>query len=271
MNNITTEFDIEKIVNYLNKYKNNLETQYTWDVPTLPDTLNITKSDNQKLNAEPNNFEQNIIIKQILHSKLQDTKNSDNESFKNICHWIIKDWGGIRSSTDNNLSELISSIQNHKTIPFDRIASRSKVLSFLDPENYVIYDSRVAYSINWILLITKGKLFFPIPSGRNSRMNAFEMNVLIRLINSNNYRQESRFNNKGDKHISNRDKELFLNKNIAYEKLNLLIKEISLKLWDDVERQKNLFYTEMLLFAIADTIVFNDIIDRVEITLKHID
>lgn len=269
MSNVRTKFDIEKIVNYLKKYKNLLEKEYTWEVPTLPASLNITNFDRERLLSASNNFQQNIILKQILHSKLLHAKNTNFESFKELCIWIIKDWGGITAKSDQQLIENI--YENIKAFSFDRIASRSKVLSFLDPENYIIYDSRVAYSINWILLTTKGKLFFPIPLGRNPRMTAFEMSVLIRLINSKNYSQSQHLNIVNRNYISNKDKELFLSKGIAYEKLNLLIKEISLKLWEDEERQKNLFYTEMLLFAIADTVVFDDIINRVQITLKEID
>jgi len=50
------------------------------------------------------------------------------------------------------------------------------------PEKHFIYDSRVTYSLNWIILSENaGNRFFPIPEGQNSKMRAFEMNILICL------------------------------------------------------------------------------------------
>ncbi|MGP9668408.1 hypothetical protein ACT3TV_09865, partial [Psychrobacter sp. AOP31-A1-22] len=40
---------------------------------------------------------------------------------------------------------------------FETISSLSKVASFLDPEKYFIYDARVAYSLNWLILKYENK------------------------------------------------------------------------------------------------------------------
>ena len=52
----------------------------------------------------------------------------------------------------------------------------------------------------------------------------------------------------------------------AYQHLNTLISEVNTQLWDD--KQKELYYSEMLLFSIADNIVFNDIVNRLNITIS---
>jgi hypothetical protein len=48
-----------------------------------------------------------------------------------------------------------------------------------------------------------------------------------------------------------------------------LIENINKRLWKDkVERQKMPFYTEMLLFSIADNHIFRDIVQRSELVFK---
>jgi hypothetical protein len=129
------------------------------------------------------------------------------------------------------------------------------------PGSNVIYDSRVSYSLNWIILSQNaGNYYFPIPEGRNSKMSAFDLNVLIRLKNIANYKTNNIEDLDHKLFISNCDKKLFINKNDAYSELNKIIKQINIKLWHgDKEKQNNLYYTEMLLFAIADKEIFKDI------------
>lgn len=54
-----------------------------------------------------------------------------------------------------------------------------------------------------------------------------------------------------------------------YKRLNKLISKVNTQLWQDQpERHNHLYYTEMLLFSIADNIVFNDIVSRLNITIS---
>jgi hypothetical protein len=151
---------------------------------------------------------------------------------------------------------------------FDRIASSSKIGAFMFPEDLIIYDSRVAYSLNWILLTTgEEKDFFPIPEGRNSKMMAFDMNVLIRLKLKEKYRpSDTSSDNK--KLISKIDNKVYYLKKTAYQKLNDLIKEVHVLLWED-DCPKELYYTEMLLFSIADKQIYLDIINKVEFNINN--
>ena len=129
------------------------------------------------------------------------------------------------------------------------------------PEKNVIYDSRVAYALNWIILSENaGQKYFPIPEGRNSKMIAFDLNVLIRLKNITNYQITDIKQLDHRLFIQNCDKKIFINKKDAYCELNNLIKEISIKLWKgEKNKEENLYFTEMLLFSIADREVFRDI------------
>ena len=178
----------------------------------------------------------------------------------------IKDWGGIITAKDNDTISLISAFLRKIEKPeFSRIASSSKVGAYLFPQNNVIYDSRVAYSINWIILSENaGQKYFPIPEGRNSKMSAFDLNVLIRLKNITNY-QTKNINELDRKlFIKNADKFLYVDKKEAYFEMNNLIKQISNKLWEgDLEKMENLYYTEMLLFSIADREIFKEITNSI--------
>ncbi|WP_164126979.1 hypothetical protein [Sphingobacterium luzhongxinii] len=121
---------------------------------------------------------------------------------------------------------------------------------------------QVAYSLNWILLSQDaGDRFFPIPDGRNSKMMAFNLDTLIRLKYVDRYHPESleKLTEKKN-YISRLDRSLYIDRDSAYKEINSLMKEISVRLWhDDAEKAKHLFYTEMLLFSIADREVFMDI------------
>jgi hypothetical protein len=271
-----TEYDVNKIVQYLRKYKDNLHNLYTWNAKTdkLVEFGILTDSEHYKLNnVEPyisRPYEKEIILKKKINQKLLDSHKNDKELFFKLCLWIIKDWGGIKTAKDKQTKELIETFLSETEPSFKRIASSSKVGSYMYPEKNIIYDSRVAYSLNWIILSQNaGNTFFPIPEGRNSKMIAFDMNVLIRLRNVESYKIDNLKKLNRKNFISDTDKKIYIPKNKAYSELNNLIKKISYKLWEnDIEKQKKLFYTEMLLFSIADKEIYKDITDRLTIIIN---
>ena len=182
-------FEIEKIVNYLKQFKDNLPSLYTWKakIDKLVELGVLEPNEIDKLN-KLNSYDREIILKNRVNIKIHDSYKNDKENFDKLCLWIIKDWGGILTAKDKGTIELISTFLNNKTHSYKRIASASKVGAYMYPEKYIIYDSRVAYSLNWIILSENaGNIFFPIPSGRNSKMVAFDMNVLIRMKNVLHY------------------------------------------------------------------------------------
>ena len=117
----------------------------------------------------------------------------------------------------------------------------------------------------WIILSENaGQKFFPIPEGRNSKMSAFDMNVLIRLKYISKYTPNDIKDLDNRLFVNNVDKEIFIDKKEAYFELNNLVKQINQLLWKgDKEKEQNLHFTEMLLFSIADREVF------MEITTKY--
>lgn len=266
---MTTEFNIDKIVNYLNKYKSDLPNLYKWNakIDKLVEHETITEKqliEIKKLESEKKFYEKELQLKKIVGQKLKETLNTNQMLFDKLCLWIIKDWGGILTAKDSDTIKLIDNFLKHDKPEFNRIASASKVGAYLFPSKNIIYDSRVAYSLNWIILSENaGQKYFPIPEGRNSKMLAFDLNVLIRLKNISVYQpnETSLLDNK--LYIKNSDKQLFIDKKEAYSELNQLVKNINKKLWKgDIEKEQNLYFTEMLLFSIADREVFLDITKR---------
>lgn len=262
---MTYIFNIDKIVNYLEKYKNDLPKLYNWNarIERLKELETLTEKQITELNSL-SSYQKELALKKIVGQKLNDSLKSNSELFDKLCLWIIKDWGGITTAKDIDTLILIKDFLIKDKPNFNRIASSSKVGAYLYPNRNVIYDSRVAYSLNWIILSENaGEKYFPIPEGRNSKMSAFDLNVLIRLKNISHYQITD------IKHLDHRlfikkaDDKIYIDKKDAYFQLNNLIKQVNQRLWKgDKEKEENLHFTEMLLFSIADREIFIDITEK---------
>ncbi|MCA4775853.1 hypothetical protein [Empedobacter stercoris] len=97
-------------------------------------------------------------------------------------------------------------------------------------------------------------------------MKAFDLNVLIRLKNISNY-QVSDINELNNRlFIKQSDSNLFISEKNAYDELKKLILQVHRILWkNDLEKIENLYYTEMLLFAIADREIYVDITSNINL------
>ena len=221
-------FDIDKIVNYLKPLCGQLNELYNWNA-NLTALIPLQILAQEKLDELNNKsfYEKEVTLKAILRPHLIAAHINDTILFDKLTMWIIKEWGGIKAAN----------------------------------EECIIYDSRVAYSLNWILLSQNaGHKFFPIPEGRNSKMSAFNMDTLIRLKYVHKYVAQDKESLSNKKYISKIDGELYISKERAYQTLNFLIKEIAKRLWvGQKEKCAQLFFTEMLLFSIANREVFLDI------------
>jgi hypothetical protein len=264
------DFDIQKIVVYLNKFKGHLPVLYQWkpNLAKLIELKVLTSAKAADLN-QLTSFEREIEMKQLIGKQLNIWQKSNNPSFKTLCLWIIKDWGGIKASKDEETFNCIKNFLSCPSPSFNRISSTSKVGSFLYPEKFVIYDARVAYSLNWIILSQDaGKFYFPIPDGRNSRMTALDLAVLIRLKNIAFYQSTIPADIQSRQFIKRCDKSIFIPEKIAYTEFCRVIKMVNDNIWkDDKEKTEKLYYTEMLLFAIADRQIFQDITHSVSLNL----
>lgn len=263
--------DIDKIVKYLSKYKVKLD-DYKWKT-RLEGLIKLKElnviDDISELNSDKLScFQKDEKLKEILSEELKKRySESEKKPFNDLALWIIRDWGGIHGGDVLETLKLVHAFIVDERPKFERIASASKVGGFMFPQQNIIYDSRVSYTVNWIILSQNiDSKFFPIPEGRNSKMNAFDLNVLIRLHHIDKYKNTKE--NQGKNYISEIDKSLFINKDDAYFEMNKLICEVNQVLWsDDSKRKKEPFYTEMLLFSMADTIVFDEITKLVSLRM----
>ncbi|MGY0617762.1 hypothetical protein [Vibrio sp. FJH11] len=189
------------------------------------------------------NYDRNLFMKHNLSSLLvNDLTNR---------YWVIQTWGGIGSlkSTEKNDDILLKldarlskGALDKKT--FDVISSMSKVASFLDHTKYAIYDSRVIYSLNWLLLKhTDTNEFYPMPSGRNKDLIKLDLDTIINLTGRDS-----------DK-ISYKD---------AYHRYCDLMIELSKAIYERHEP----YWSEMLLFSIAPKYVTGDIKQSISISIN---
>ena len=263
-------FDVAKIADYLRKYKDQLDALYDWEVNAQGlAQIGVTNETEQAYlqSSDPSDFQKTQILKDIL-SRALNYYAINSQEFEQIALWIIRDWGGIHNGSDSDTIKCVRDFLQTERPSFDRIASSSKVGAFMTPAKRIIYDSRVAYTMNWIILSEDaGAKFFPMPEGRNTKMQAFDLNVLIRLKFSDKYRPDKTQDWKDGRYISTKDREIFIPKADAYYELNRLVGQVNESLWSGPRRREP-FYTEQLLFAIADKGVFEDITERARIEIK---
>ena len=218
LNNLTFLNKLEAL-----KKETDLKKEYKWKQP-LPD--DFPKNLRKEFEKQTTLYEKNIFLKENLSNLLE--KDTDLE----LHYWIVRKWGGIirfQQNEKNNKKiitfkkELLENKLSRNS--FSTISSLSKIASFLNPKKYVIYDSRVTYSLNYLLLISGENKFFPFVKGRNSTLNEYEYSK--KLKNNKSY--------------------TFYKRESAYHIYCNLILELS-KIFND--KPYNL---EMLLFTIAPT------------------
>jgi len=175
--------------------------------------------------------------------------------------WIITKWGGIGSFKNNTANEIkINNLEYalskrmFNKASFSVISSLSKIASFFNHEEYFVYDSRVIYTLNWLIL--KNKLltpqFFPMPDSRSSKLTLFDLTTIINLSYKNEIENEVW------------KKNLYLGPQDAYFIYCDLIKELNKRLFPNHKP----YYLEMLLFVIADNVIFNELKSSLTLNIK---
>lgn len=209
----------------------------------------------EQLSTNKNPFDQNVRLKSILSEKY---KANTDQNF--IDFWIVNNWGGIRGFKPNERN--IEKVQKFKKQLekrklsldcFSTISSLSKISSFLDPENFVIYDSRVIYTLNWLILTCENQngfkeKYFPMPSGRNKVIADFDMKTILNVSHISEYIENT---------------ELYVSQQYAYFKFCEFIKTNTELIYGKNSKPYEL---EMLLFTLADKEIFEDLKERIKIT-----
>lgn len=101
------------------------------------------------------------------------------QSRRSIAIEMVRDWGGIRTGKISAIEQMSNQTPEQLiALGLWRISSWSKVIVLHDPEKYLIFDARVAFSINQILQrAEKIVTFFPTPPSRNSYVRAASLHV----------------------------------------------------------------------------------------------
>jgi len=261
----------EKFITYILRYiqqKINNPIEYlennrkNWVKQNILEKIDDLKN---KFTNIQNPFLKDIYLKFLISDKLK--LNLDNGELK---RWIVQDWGGIKTHKDFDTLDNAMKLKS-----FNRISSWSKIASFEDINNYIIYDSRVIYSLNWIIhkfnKETNGsqKYLFQ-PDGRNRLLTLLPVDSIINFDNISQLDKTK----KGDKIFE----DIYIPKQHCYNHACKLMKNINEILFQGVQI-KNLttnpisaeqypFFTEMLLFQMADDIIFEDIKQSIKINIE---
>ncbi|MFP3041624.1 hypothetical protein LQZ19_07340 [Treponema primitia] len=224
---------------------NVLEKQYQFNIEEgkYNDTSIFSKAEQDILNNNNSPLKKNIALKEIISNKLIHSKNPIN-----IYSWIVKQWGGITkfNKTEMEINYFFNELESKNVTAkyFGTISSLSKIASFKYLNKYFIYDSRVAYALNWLIIKSKNNIKkFPMPSGRNTDLSDnYNIKTILALLKSN----------------------IYLSNKYAYIIYCELINEIYNKLKDIC---KEPYYIEMYLFSLFEKII-EEIKMKVELTIN---
>lgn len=189
----------EKFIEEIAKILQNLKKQDykkdnpAWEFKTdgLKEIIN-NEDDLKKLENEKSLYEKNIRLKEVLPKYFIKENGGDNDTNRNLSKWIINDWGHITNVKEfekyiNDVEQFYKGeLEIDKISLGDTTSSRSKVLSFLSPEDYVICDSRNIFALNWLLFFvqydeTVLQLFTPL-SGRNATLNKYSLETIANTV-----------------------------------------------------------------------------------------
>ena len=232
---------MKKLLEELKSINNkvNLEESFNWE---------FQKCDFLDIPTDYSNFEKNIYLKENAYEVLS----SDHDL--EFHYWLIQKWGGITSlkqneRNDTKIIKFKNELDKKKLTKnsFQIISSLSKIASFMNHKEYVIYDSRVIYALNWLLIKNEhNSKLFQQPAGRNKEIVKYDLSTIINLLN-----QDSSSDN------------LYFDYKESYFEYCKLIKELSKEIYGENVPYK----LEMLLFYIAPELIVQDVKNSITISI----
>jgi len=175
----------------LYKEKVDLNIRFQYEFPI--DKNIFSEIEIKNLSKAKNIYESNVMLKNIIEKKYKNIINTEKVDF-----WIINEWWWIKSFKMNQYN--IDKIRKFKIQlwknklskdSFNTISSLSKIASFLRPKDFVIYDSRVIYTLNRLILKYENResltyKYYPIPNGRNKIISDFDIKYFDQMLNHMN-------------------------------------------------------------------------------------
>ena len=152
----------EIIVEYSKKYVNENNDWYNWreiNEDKLPMGIELPKG---------NQYLKNVVLKKELNKKWKESQNVEDKLI--LIKYYIATWGGIHTNSLESMEEY-SKLSASQLIKNGKkgIASWSKAIVVHDPNEFAIFDARVAISLNCIqkLCGLNDAVLFPVLPSRN--------------------------------------------------------------------------------------------------------
>lgn len=123
-------------------------------------------------------LDRNVELKHALHSLFKNAADEEQERKREeLVRYYVTTWGRINIGDDTCRQYARESAEDLARRGLENIASRSKALVLHDPSRYAIYDSRVAVSLNYLVIRRvvygpgyigqkDGRKCFPFPPSR---------------------------------------------------------------------------------------------------------
>ena len=153
-----------------------LNIYFAEHLPKLPEIYRWPVPQDLKDGAHSAPYQENRHFKSRMTEAWQ---KGDPSEWLQIAKDVIQNWGGIRSHKPDTISSYVDMAANTDgnrgitpDLPYKGVASYSKLLAIADPQQYAIYDARVAVSLNAIQCLyggtALGSFAFRYLSGRNN-------------------------------------------------------------------------------------------------------
>lgn len=224
--------DLSKLLKLFLSMKD-MEKRFNVKIPVLPDFC-----DENEFSGKTD-FTNNLKLKDFIKREFKKIKNDEKMKMAN---WIVSDWGGLpaiqngirKNLIETDIEKFFSDKSDKIEISLSKneyVSPRSKVLSFMDPEKFAICDSRVIFSLNWLLFITRDNeliQFHKLPT-RNRICKAYSIEYI-------------------QKKFPELKKPTLLS---DYSDVLDLLKKLTAEMKKS-QKEWNLASTEMLLFQLAD-------------------
>lgn len=161
-------------------------TFFRREVPRLPLTYDWKIPEVEGFaKAGERGYQQNLDLKEYLN---QQWASASSVRRLQLAKVIVSDWGGVRGNRPETLERYVTAISEQvPSTPLQGVASYSKILSIARPDNFAIYDARVAGCLNAVQInagIQRGVAFNYVP-GRN--------NVVGNTASKLGFTQDARF------------------------------------------------------------------------------